>query len=168
MMEAVRTSETSDDNHFTRQYNPEDSSEHHTRRRENLKSHMSVSAGKDESVSAGRDESVSAGRDESVSAGKDESVSAGKEIPAFMEPKGSLSCSYEPPLHHIPSQLNSVLIRTLNRVTRGSKNQKIIYSEVLKQLYTSYYQHYIVLNIYICLDKHPVQLKECDCTISKI
>jgi hypothetical protein len=28
MMEAVRTSETSDDNHFTRQYNPEDSSEH--------------------------------------------------------------------------------------------------------------------------------------------
>jgi hypothetical protein len=39
-MEAVRTSETSVDNHFTRQYNPEDSSEHHTRRRENLKSHM--------------------------------------------------------------------------------------------------------------------------------
>jgi hypothetical protein len=40
MMEAARTSETSFDNHFTRQYNPEDSSEHHTRRRENLKSHM--------------------------------------------------------------------------------------------------------------------------------
>jgi hypothetical protein len=40
MMEAVRTSETSVDNHFTRQYNPEDSSEHHTRRRENLKSHL--------------------------------------------------------------------------------------------------------------------------------
>jgi hypothetical protein len=40
MMEAVRTSETSVDNHFTRQYNPEDSSEHHTRRRENLKSDM--------------------------------------------------------------------------------------------------------------------------------
>jgi hypothetical protein len=40
MMEAVRTSETSVDNHFTRPYNPEDSSEHHTRRRENLKSHM--------------------------------------------------------------------------------------------------------------------------------
>jgi hypothetical protein len=39
MMEAVRTSETSVDNHFTRQYNPEDSSEHNTRRRENLKSH---------------------------------------------------------------------------------------------------------------------------------
>jgi hypothetical protein len=38
-MEAVRTSETSVDNHFTRQYNPKDSSEHHTRRRENLKSH---------------------------------------------------------------------------------------------------------------------------------
>jgi hypothetical protein len=37
MMEAVRTSETSVDNYFTRQYNPEDSSEHHTRRRENLK-----------------------------------------------------------------------------------------------------------------------------------
>jgi hypothetical protein len=30
MMEAVRTSETSVDNHFTRQYNPEDSSEHCT------------------------------------------------------------------------------------------------------------------------------------------
>jgi hypothetical protein len=30
MMETVRTSETSVDNHFTRQYNPEDSSEHHT------------------------------------------------------------------------------------------------------------------------------------------
>jgi hypothetical protein len=28
IMEAVRTSETSVDNHFTRQYNPEDSSEH--------------------------------------------------------------------------------------------------------------------------------------------
>jgi hypothetical protein len=27
------------DRHFTRQYNPEDSSAHHTRRRENLKSH---------------------------------------------------------------------------------------------------------------------------------
>jgi hypothetical protein len=40
MMEAVRTSETSVDNLFTRQYNPEDSSEHHTRRRENLKSHI--------------------------------------------------------------------------------------------------------------------------------
>jgi hypothetical protein len=41
-MEAVRTSETSVDNHFTRQYNPEDSSEHHTRRRENLKSHIYI------------------------------------------------------------------------------------------------------------------------------
>jgi hypothetical protein len=29
IMEAVRTSETSVDNHFTRQYNPEDNSEHH-------------------------------------------------------------------------------------------------------------------------------------------
>jgi hypothetical protein len=28
------------DHHFTQQYNPEDSSEHHTRRRENLKSHL--------------------------------------------------------------------------------------------------------------------------------
>jgi hypothetical protein len=43
-MEAVRTSETSVDNHSTRQYNPEDSSEHHTRRRENLKSHIRVVA----------------------------------------------------------------------------------------------------------------------------
>jgi hypothetical protein len=43
MMEAVRTSETSVDNHFTRQYYiPEDSSEHHTRRRENLKSHIII------------------------------------------------------------------------------------------------------------------------------
>jgi hypothetical protein len=41
-MEAVRTSETSVDNLFTRQYNPEDSSEHHTRRRENLKSHIVI------------------------------------------------------------------------------------------------------------------------------
>jgi hypothetical protein len=41
MMEAVRTSETLVDNNFTRQYNPEDNSEHHTRRRENLKSHIS-------------------------------------------------------------------------------------------------------------------------------
>jgi hypothetical protein len=40
MMEAARTSETSVDNHFTRQYIPEDNSEHHTRRRENLKSHI--------------------------------------------------------------------------------------------------------------------------------
>jgi hypothetical protein len=42
MMEAVRTSETSVDNHFTRQYNPEDSSEHHIRRSENLKSHIEL------------------------------------------------------------------------------------------------------------------------------
>jgi hypothetical protein len=33
------TSETSVDNIFIRQYIPEDNSEHHTRRRENLKSH---------------------------------------------------------------------------------------------------------------------------------
>jgi len=38
MMEAVRTSETSVENHFTRQYIPEDNSEHRTRRRENFKS----------------------------------------------------------------------------------------------------------------------------------
>jgi hypothetical protein len=42
MMEAVRTSETSVDNHFTRQYNPEDNSEDHNRRRENLKSHKTI------------------------------------------------------------------------------------------------------------------------------
>jgi hypothetical protein len=42
MMEAVRTSETSVDNHFTRQYIPEDNSEHHTRHRENLKSHIVI------------------------------------------------------------------------------------------------------------------------------
>jgi hypothetical protein len=40
MMEAVRTSETSVDSYFTRQYIPEDNSEHHTRHRENLKSHI--------------------------------------------------------------------------------------------------------------------------------
>jgi hypothetical protein len=40
MMEAVRSSETSVKNYFTRQYIPEDNFELHTRRRENLKSHM--------------------------------------------------------------------------------------------------------------------------------
>jgi hypothetical protein len=40
MMEAARTSETSVDNYFTRQYIPEDNSELHTRRCENLKSHI--------------------------------------------------------------------------------------------------------------------------------
>jgi hypothetical protein len=40
MMEAARTSETSVDKYFTRQYIPEDNSELHTRRRENLKSHI--------------------------------------------------------------------------------------------------------------------------------
>jgi hypothetical protein len=39
MMKAARTSETSVDNYFTRQYIPEDKSELHNRRRENLKSH---------------------------------------------------------------------------------------------------------------------------------
>jgi hypothetical protein len=39
MMEAVRASKTSVDNYFTRQYIPEDNSEHHTRRREDFKSH---------------------------------------------------------------------------------------------------------------------------------
>jgi hypothetical protein len=38
-MEAARTSETSVGNYFTRQHIPEDKSELHTRRRENLKSH---------------------------------------------------------------------------------------------------------------------------------
>jgi hypothetical protein len=38
MMEAARTSETSVDNYFTRQYILEDNSELHTRRREYLKS----------------------------------------------------------------------------------------------------------------------------------
>jgi hypothetical protein len=40
MMEAARTSETSVDNYFTRQYIPEDKCELHTRRRENMKSHI--------------------------------------------------------------------------------------------------------------------------------
>jgi hypothetical protein len=40
MMEAARTSETSVDNYFTRQYIPEDKSELHTLRRENFKSHI--------------------------------------------------------------------------------------------------------------------------------
>jgi hypothetical protein len=39
MTEAALTSETSVDNYFKRQYIPEDKSELHTRRRENLKSH---------------------------------------------------------------------------------------------------------------------------------
>jgi hypothetical protein len=38
MIEAARTYETSVDNYFTRQYIPEEKSELHTRRRENLKS----------------------------------------------------------------------------------------------------------------------------------
>jgi hypothetical protein len=42
MTEAARTSETSVDNYFTRRYIPEDNSELHTRRRENLKSHMLI------------------------------------------------------------------------------------------------------------------------------
>jgi hypothetical protein len=41
-MEAARTSETSVDNYFTRQYIPEDKSELHTRRRENLRSHIKL------------------------------------------------------------------------------------------------------------------------------
>jgi hypothetical protein len=40
MMEAARTSETSVNNYFTWQYIPEDKTELHTRRRNNLKSHM--------------------------------------------------------------------------------------------------------------------------------
>jgi hypothetical protein len=41
-MEAARTSETSVDNYFTRQYIPEDNSELHTRRRENFKCHWNL------------------------------------------------------------------------------------------------------------------------------
>jgi predicted ATPase len=41
---AARTSETSVDNYFTRQYIPEDNSELHTRHRENLKSHKMAKA----------------------------------------------------------------------------------------------------------------------------
>jgi hypothetical protein len=40
MREAARTSEMSVDNCFTRQYIPENKSELHTRRRENLKSQI--------------------------------------------------------------------------------------------------------------------------------
>jgi hypothetical protein len=40
MMEAARTSETSVYNYFTRQYIPENKPELHTRRRDNLKSHI--------------------------------------------------------------------------------------------------------------------------------
>jgi len=43
-MEAACTYETSVDNYFTRQYIPEDNSELHIRRRENLKSHIPVIA----------------------------------------------------------------------------------------------------------------------------
>jgi hypothetical protein len=42
MMEAARSSETSVDNHFTRQYIPEDNSERHAFRRENFKSRKSA------------------------------------------------------------------------------------------------------------------------------
>jgi hypothetical protein len=41
-MEAARTYETSVENYFTRQYIAEDNSERHTRRRENLKSHILI------------------------------------------------------------------------------------------------------------------------------
>jgi hypothetical protein len=41
MMEAAITFEMSADNYFTQQCIPEDNSELHTRRRENLKSHVS-------------------------------------------------------------------------------------------------------------------------------
>jgi hypothetical protein len=41
-MEAARTSETSVENYFTLQYIPEDKSELHTGRRENLKSHIFI------------------------------------------------------------------------------------------------------------------------------
>jgi hypothetical protein len=47
MMEAVRTSETSVDNYFTWQHN----SEHHTRRRENLKSQINNSHFEDKAKS---------------------------------------------------------------------------------------------------------------------
>jgi hypothetical protein len=40
---SVRPSETSADNNFTRQYIPEENSDH-TRRRENLKSHMMMTS----------------------------------------------------------------------------------------------------------------------------
>jgi hypothetical protein len=42
MIEAARISETSVDNYFTRYYIPENKSELHTRRHENLKSHTVI------------------------------------------------------------------------------------------------------------------------------
>jgi hypothetical protein len=53
MMEAVRTPETSVNNYFTRQYIPEENSELHARRRENLKSHILLTSLK-LNVQAGR------------------------------------------------------------------------------------------------------------------
>jgi hypothetical protein len=52
MMVAVRTSETSVDNYFTRHYIPEDNSGHHTSRRENLKSDMKEEYPKKSSLAA--------------------------------------------------------------------------------------------------------------------
>jgi hypothetical protein len=52
MMEKARTSETSVDNYFTRQYIPEDKSELHTRRRENLKSHKITKNSTNKNISA--------------------------------------------------------------------------------------------------------------------
>jgi hypothetical protein len=48
MMEAARTSETSVDNYFTRQYIPKDKSELRTRRREDLKSRILMAGYKEE------------------------------------------------------------------------------------------------------------------------
>jgi hypothetical protein len=47
-------------NHFTQQYNPEDNSEHHTRRRENLKLHLLCCCGTNAFNMAGRNLSLTA------------------------------------------------------------------------------------------------------------
>jgi hypothetical protein len=58
MMEAESTSETSDHNYFTWQYIPEDNSELHTRRRENLKSHMAPFAARTRCIHQARGQTL--------------------------------------------------------------------------------------------------------------
>jgi hypothetical protein len=56
-MEAARTSETSVDNYFTLQYIPEDNSEPHTRRRENVKSYI-LSVTQENSIDLGKKQKI--------------------------------------------------------------------------------------------------------------